>query len=288
MGSFAIESHEINFAYENALKHARMHYENFPVISLFLPSKLRKHVAVVYQFARQADDLADEGSGSLRKKIDSLEEYENLFKDCIEGKYADSFWSALNHTITEFNLTPKYFFDLLSAFKQDVYKNFYRDFDEILYYCERSANPVGRIILEFFDIRDKESIEYSDAVCTALQLTNFYQDISVDVIKNRIYIPEDELKKFDINSASIFQKEFSDDFKDLLKYQVERTKLLFQKGRKLLPRLGKNLRFQIRLTILGGEEILRKIEKINYNTLNIRPKLSKMDYSKLFFKAVTS
>lgn len=272
-------------AYESAEKFAKSHYENFPVVSLFLPKYLRKHVAVVYQFARDADDLADEGLEKAEIRIQNLESYESQLKDCLHGKFANDFWMALKNTIDAYKLTPKYFSDLLSAFKQDVIKKRYENFDSVLDYCRRSANPVGRIILELFDIRDNESVEYSDAVCTALQLTNFYQDTAIDFQKNRIYIPQNEMLEFGVSENTFELKTGNGNFTRLLEFQVERTQELFNKGRKLVPRLPKQLRFQIRLTILGGEEILKKIKSTGYNVLNIRPKLSKIDYVKLFIKS---
>jgi squalene synthase HpnC len=272
--------------YNEALHFTKSHYENFPVVSLFLPKRLRKHIAVVYQFARQADDLADEGNINCELRIANLELYEKSFKKCLAGNYENFFWHALQNTILGFNLTPQYFLDLLSAFKQDVVKNRYNSFSEILNYCERSANPVGRIILEFFDIRDELSINYSDAVCTALQLTNFYQDVSIDIEKGRVYIPLDEVEKFGVGLNQFELKKNNANFEKLLKFQVERTKDIFLVGHKLVERLPGQLRPQIKMTILGGEKILEKIEKLNYNVLNFRPKLSKQDYLKLFMKTV--
>ncbi|MCL5027506.1 MAG: squalene/phytoene synthase family protein, partial [Bacteroidetes bacterium] len=192
------ENKSFELAYHNAFKFAKSHYENFPVVSLFLPKVLRKHVAVVYQFARQADDIADEGSANLDLRIENLERYEEQLKNCVAGKFENNFWYALNNTISEFKLTPKNFFDLLKAFKQDTTKTRYDSFNEVLNYCEHSANPVGRIILEFFGIRETETVKYSDSICTALQVTNFYQDVSIDFLKNRIYISLDEIKTYGV------------------------------------------------------------------------------------------
>ncbi|MBI5729620.1 MAG: squalene synthase HpnC, partial [Ignavibacteriales bacterium] len=224
------------------------HYENFPVISFFLPKELRKHIAVVYQFARQADDLADEGEQKSEIRTQNLELYERQFMDCLNKKFANDFWIALHNTINQFNLTPNYFFDLLSAFKQDAVKSRYQTYDELLNYCSRSANPVGRLVLEFFNIRDNESIRYSDAICTALQLTNFYQDVSVDTQKNRIYIPLDEIKKFGVELNQFELKQNNTNFEQLLKFQVDRTKDYFLIGRNLFLRLPGKLEKQIKAT----------------------------------------
>jgi phytoene/squalene synthetase len=162
----------------------------------------------------------------------------------------------------------------------------YNSFDEVLNYCERSANPVGRIILEFFDIRDDESMQYSDAICTALQLTNFYQDVSLDINKNRIYISIDEIERFGVKLNQFELRQNNTNFEQLLKYQVDRTKNYFSKGKNLFPRLPGRLQKQIKATVLGGEKILDKIERINYNVLNHRPKLSKIDYINILLKAL--
>lgn len=244
-------------------------------------------MAVVYQFARQADDIADEGNESAECRMKSLESYEEQLKNCLNGEYSANFWQALHKTVTTFDLTPKYFFDLLNAFKQDLFTRRYQSFDSIMSYCERSANPVGRIILEFFSIRDDESLRFSDAVCTALQLTNFYQDVSIDIKKDRIYIPLDEIQKFGASENQFELRKNNTNFEQLLKYQVDRAQQLFIEGRKLIQRLPKELKSQIFMTILGGEKILNKIEKMNYNVIDIRPKLSKLDYLMIFVKSLS-
>jgi squalene synthase HpnC len=253
---------------------------------LFIPQNLRKHIAVVYQFARQADDIADEGNESVERRVKNLELYENTFSKSLKGKFQNDFWLALYNTIHEYNLTPKYFYDLLSAFKQDISKTRYHSFDEVLNYCERSANPVGRIVLELFNIRDEESSQYSDAICTALQLTNFYQDVSIDIKKDRIYIPINEMNKFGVKLNQFELKQNNTNFEQLLKFQVDRTKDYFSIGRNLFLRLPGKLEKQIKATVLGGEKILEKIEKINFNVLIHRPKLSKIDYMNILLKAL--
>lgn len=290
-----IKTNKLDEAYQSAVQFAQSHYENFPVVSFFLPSRLKKHVAVIYQFARQADDIADEGEFPISFRLMLLESYRKKLTNSIHGIFDNDFWYAFNDTVTTFNLTKKYFYDLLSAFEQDIVKSRYDTFDEILNYCERSANPVGRIILELFNIRDEKIFEYSDAVCTALQLTNFYQDISIDFTKNRIYLPLNELREsipfakefgFSINLFEL--KKNNDKFKQLLKIQIDRTKNIFSKGESILNYLPKELKLQIKLTILGGKRILEKIERIDYDTLNKRPTLSKIDLIILFFKALIS
>ncbi len=275
----------LNTAYQKAIDFTKSHYENFPVFSLFIPVELKKHIAIVYQFARQADDFADEGDVNETVRLENLQRYENQLNECLKGIYDNDFWMALHETINSFKLAQNNFYDLLSAFKQDVTKKRYDSYDELLNYCRRSANPVGRIILEIFGVYNEAALRYSDAICTALQLTNFYQDVSIDIKKGRIYIPLDELKSHDVDEKVFELKKNNTNFKTLLMHQVERTSDLFLEGWKLIPFLPDNLKKQIIMTILGGEEILKKIKINDYNVLEVRPELGKLDFIKIFFKA---
>lgn len=274
--------------YKRALDFAGSHYENFPVISFLIPRNLKKHIAIIYQFARNADDFADEGNLTSEIRIKKLNDFEKDFIEALKGNHKNDFWEALENTIRVFSLTPQYFFDLLTAFKQDVAQHSYETKYDLMNYCKYSANPVGRIILEFFNIRDTESFQYSDAICTALQLTNFYQDISIDYLKDRIYIPKEDMQKFGVTEKIFELKENNSNFKNLLNYEITETEKLFRKGKKLLNRLPLRLKYEITWTILGGEKILRKIEKINYNVLNYRPTLTKKDFIEIFFRSFIS
>ncbi|MBK7103865.1 MAG: squalene synthase HpnC [Ignavibacteriae bacterium] len=278
---------ELTLLYNQAIDFTNSHYENFPVLSFFVPKKLRKYVAVVYQFARQADDISDEGNHSNQKKLIELEKYENELIQSFNQNYKNDFWKVFYHTIISKNLTKENFINLIKAFKQDLIKFRYNDFDDLLNYCKNSADPVGRIILEIYEIRNKEAKKYSDLICTALQLTNFYQDVSIDFKKGRIYIPQNEMKKFSVGEND-FQNTSSNNiqFVELMKFQIERTKKMFLEGRKLLDFLPFRLRMQILVTIKSGEAILYKLENINYDVLNQRPKLSKIDFIKIFSSAI--
>ncbi len=271
----------LNSFYQDAINFTKSHYENFPAISLFIKKELRKHTAIVYQFARQADDIADEGNLKPDERIKLLENYEDNLRSCLRGEASSGFWFALNNTINEKHLTRKNFYNLLKAFKQDVIKKRYKTYKELLNYCSNSANPVGRIILELHDIHGKNILEYSDNICTALQLTNFYQDVSLDFEKGRIYIPQDEMKLYGIDEHIFELKENNSKFQALIKFEVERVEKLFANGRNLLHHLPLLLKMQILLTIKGGEAILEKIKKNNYDVLNKRPTLSKIDFIKL-------
>ena len=257
------------------------HYENFPVVSFLIPKHLRKDVAVIYWFARTADDFADEGNLSPEERLKKLDDFEKRLTGLLKGNYRDEIESVLNKTITERNLTPKYFYDLLKAFKQDVVKKSYKNFGELLDYCNYSANPVGRLILELNNVRNTEAFSYSDKICTALQLTNFYQDVKIDYLKGRIYLPEDEMAGFMIEKKVFELNENSLNLKELLRFNIARTKRMFEEGRNLLKFLKGRLKYEIKWTILGGEEILKKIERNDYRVLDERPKLNKFDFVKL-------
>ncbi len=271
--------------YKQVISFAKNHYENFPVISFLIPKDLQKHVAVIYWFARTADDIADEGNLSEEERLKQLKEFEDNFTSALNNNPQNDFEIALINTINEKKLTTSLFYDLLEAFKQDVTKKRYKDFDEVLDYCKHSANPVGSLILELFDIRNDECFELSDKICTALQLTNFWQDLASDFQKGRIYLPEDEMQKFGVNRKSFELKENSLNLQQLLRHNISRTEEMFNDGKGLLKHLKGKLKFEIAWTILGGESILKKIKKIDYNTINIRPKLSKVDFLKLLLKS---
>ena len=272
--------------YKQVISFAKNHYENFPVISFLIPKELQKHVAVIYWFARTADDFADEGNLTEEERLKQLEEFENNFTSALNGNPKNDFESALVNTIKGKKLTTSLFYDLLKAFKQDVTKKRYKDFIDVLDYCKHSANPVGRLILELFNIRNDECFELSDKICTALQLTNFWQDLALDFQKGRIYLPEDEMQKFSVDEKWFELKENSLNLQQLLRHNISRTEEMFEVGRGLLKHLKGKLKMEIAWTIMGGELILKKIKEINYNTINFRPTLSKVEYLSLAVKSI--
>jgi len=276
-----IKNSELDLAYFEAIKFAKSHYENFPVLSLFIPKKLKKHVAIVYQFSRQADDIADEGNFTATERIENLSKYEQNFTNSLDDNFSNPFWMALSNTIKTQDLSSNNFSKLLTAFRQDITKTRYASMDELLNYCSNSANPVGRIILELHSINNESALQYSDKICTALQITNFLQDISVDFDKQRIYLPLEEMTKFNV-SENIFH--LKSNFKQMMKAQIENMHNYFEDGKNLLPFLPFGLKQQIKWTINGGEGILKKITELNYDVLNTRPKFSKMDLIKLLFQ----
>lgn len=254
---------------------AESHYENFPVGSLLIPKRLRKHVYSIYAFARVADDFADEGyeeeKFSQAERLAALDDWQQKLERCFAGEADQPVFIALAATVSELNLPIKLFNDLLSAFKQDVVKTRYADFDEVLDYCTRSANPVGRLILLLFGYRDERLHRLSDHICTALQLANFWQDVSVDIGKDRIYLPQNEMAQFGVSVEDLRANRFSPRFAELLKFQVERTRELFNLGRELPELVSGRLRYELRLTWFGGVNILKQIEALGYDTLNQRP-----------------
>jgi squalene synthase HpnC len=284
----AVSNHYSAVGYSKALEFAKSHYENFPVISFFVPKRLRKHVAIIYWFARSADDIADEGNEKPDDRLFQLNEFELKFNQAIIGKHDSAFFCALSETITVLNLGPKHFTDLLYAFKQDVVKKRYSNYEELLNYCNHSANPVGRLILEIFNVRDKDAYIYSDEICTALQLTNFFQDTMVDFNRNRIYYPQDEMEKYQVTEKMFELSENNVNLQKLVKFNVDRAQLLFNDGKKLLKLLNGRLKLEVFWTIRGGEAILDRISKNNFDVLNKRPVLSKTDFIKLFFGRIIS
>lgn len=276
--------------YQRCTTLAREHYENFPVGRL-VSAELRPHVHAVYAFARVADDLADEGydlrnpDGSAvlapEQRLRSLDEYEAELTRALRGEPVspDQAWifEPLASSARKLKLPGQLFHDLLSAFKQDVVKKRYANFEEVLDYCRRSANPVGRLVLHLHNLRDEELHLLSDKICTALQLANFWQDVSVDLVKDRVYLPEDDQARFGVTEQGLFAHDAGENFRNLIKFQVDRTQDIFDAGRTLPSFLPWKLSWEIRLTWLGGATILKKIRRQNYDTLHRRPKLSKWD-----------
>ena len=262
------------------------HYENFPVASFLLPKSYRKDIAIVYWFARTADDIADEGNVEPEKRLDELNTFEIEFQKSLKGKSENFYFNQLAETIRKRKLSSNNFIDLLSAFRQDVLKNSYSNYDEVLDYCKRSANPVGRILLELFNISDEDAFINSDKICTALQLTNFYQDTLIDIEKGRNYYPQNEMKMLNVTKKMFELKENNPNIKALVKHNVERAQSLFDEGKNLLKYLDGRFKIEIKWTIAGGEKILDKIRKNEYDVFTKRPKLDRVDFILLLVKSI--
>lgn len=276
----------IEESYSRCLQLTREHYENFPVARL-VPREIRPHIAAVYAFARVADDMADEGWDQPNRptpseRVARLEAYEEDLIAAAQGKPCrDEYtwiFKALADTIERCGTPLQLYRDLLSAFKQDCTTLRYESYEAVLDYCRRSANPVGRLVLILHKQTKDIFFTWSDAICTGLQLANFWQDVGVDLRKDqRIYIPEEDWKRFGVDK-SMFEKETaSPALRECIRFQVDRTAALFRKGTPLSEHLPFPLSLEIRITRLGGETILEKIRQLNYDTLARRPKIHAFD-----------
>ncbi len=271
------------YAYCEAV--ARAHYENFPIASLAVPRRLRSHVCAIYAFARAADDFADEAAHDGRR-LELLGRWEAHLDRCLEGRADHPVFLALGETIAAFDLPPALFRDLLDAFRQDCRVRRYATWGELLDYCRRSANPVGRLVLRLFGLADEETGRLSDAVCTGLQLTNFWQDVAVDLRSDRIYLPADDRRRFGVTEEDLRSGRLHEGLRALLLEMIARTRRRFEEGRPLLARLTGRLGLEIRLTWLGGNRILDRIEARGCDVFRARPALTLADKTVLGAKAL--
>ncbi len=264
-------------AYDYCLKLARTHYENFPVASFFLPADRRPALAAVYAYARLADDIADEGSLPPDERLRRLEEWQHQLDQALEGAPDHPVFVALADAMARYAIPRQPFDDLLTAFRWDVARREYGSFEELLGYCRCSANPVGRIVLHIFGDATPQHLSYSDALCTALQLTNFWQDLTVDLANGRCYLPLEDLQRFRYTAEDLQAKVPDDRFRALLRFEIERTRELFQAGRPLVRETVPALRFELALTWHGGHRVLRLIERAASAVLTRRPYLRPHD-----------
>jgi squalene synthase HpnC len=264
-------------AYRHCLEIARRHYENFPVASLFIPRDLRPHVAAIYAFARAADDMADEGSDRSAIRLERLDIWEAHLDRCFRGEPDHPVFVALSDTIRRFGIPRQPFADLLTAFRMDVTRTRYARFEELMEYCRHSANPIGHLVLYVFSEMEDSHARFSDQICTALQLTNFWQDMSLDWTKGRLYLPLEDLERFGYTEDDLREAVVDDRFRRLMEFEVCRTREIFARGKDLLHVVSGPLRFELLLTYRGGMAILDAIEKQGYAVLNRRPVLSIWD-----------
>lgn len=255
------------------------HYENFPVASWLLPKRLRRPVEAIYRFARSADDIADEGDAPPAERLAQLAAYHAELDRIERGEPSTHpVFVPLAAAIREYAVPLAPFRDLLSAFAQDVEKTRYASFVEVMDYCRRSANPVGRLMLHLYGDRDPRHLAYSDAICSSLQLINFLQDIAVDYRKGRIYLPQDELAAYRVSETQIAQGDTRGLWHMMLHKQIERARKLLQAGAPLGRRLKGRIGLDLRVTILGGETILRKLHADPGCVFHNRPVLAKKDW----------
>ena len=269
------------------MDYAIQHYENFPVASVLLPRRLRYPVRVIYAFARQADDFADEGDVRSAQRLAALQEFRNeLNRIARGGMDGTGLFRDLATVIRRHQLPMSPFYDLLDAFSQDVTKTRYANFGEVMDYCRHSANPIGRLLLHLYGVADTRHNALSDGICSALQIINFLQDIALDYKKGRIYLPQDELEKFGIAETQIASGDSSGLWWAFMQAQIERARKLLQAGAPLGTQLNGRLGLEMRMIIMGGERILKKIHANQGDIFNARPVLKPNDWLYMFYRAL--
>jgi squalene synthase HpnC len=273
---YAIPQHAPSLAEAQAYcsRLAHSHYENFSVVTWFLPKDLHQHFYNVYAYCRISDDLGDE-VGDRQQSLILLDEWEAELNQCYSGEPRHPVFVALRETIREKGIPQQEFADLLTAFRQDQVVTRYPTFEDLLGYCKNSANPVGHLVLYLSGYRDAERQKLSDYTCTALQLANFWQDVVVDYAKGRIYLPLEDLAKYGVSEENIAQRRATPEFLEMMKFEVARAREWFAKGLPLAKMVDKQLALDIELFSRGGLEILNSIEGQGYDVLRQRPVISK-------------
>lgn len=262
------------------------HYENFPVASILLPKHIRRAVEIIYYFAREADDIADEGDMPDEERLVKLDEFRAELNRFGTGEAAQTpLFEALGAIVEKFQLPVQLLHDLLDAFSQDVIKKRYENYAELLDYCRRSANPVGRLLLHLYGAATPQNLAYSDDICTSLQLINFWQDVAKDYAIKRIYLPQDEMARFSVSEAHIAQGLADKAWQELMQFQVERAQNMMQRGAPLGSILGGRIGLEMRLIIAGGKRILSKIKNVKYDIYRQRPVLRPHDWLIMLFKS---
>jgi squalene synthase HpnC len=266
---------------------AESHYENFHVASWFLPTALRPHFHTIYAYCRISDDLGDE-VGDTAQALALLDMWGRELDACYEGRSRHPVFVALAETIRACSIPKEPFADLLRAFKQDQTVTRYETMHDLLEYCRYSANPVGRLVLYVCGYADEERFRLSDATCSALQLANFWQDVSVDYAKGRVYLPQDDMRRFGVRDETIQQGIATPGFRALLHYEVDFARRLFEEGLPLVHMVGRELAVDLDLFSRGGLEILRAVERRDFDVLTARPAISKRTKLALALRAVGS
>ena len=284
-----IQSPVLRAAYVECERLAREHYENFPVASWLLPVGMRPHVAAVYAFARGADDIADEGVRPADERLRGLDDWRNRLHACadVEGcNPDDQIFVALGATIRQCRLPLSLFDDLLSAFRQDITMHRYETWAGVLDYCSRSANPVGRLVLRIAGYDDPRLDRSSDALCTGLQLTNFWQDFGRDWRAGRLYVPLEDVASCHADLTDLSESRMTDAWRCALSRVTGRTRALFEAGRAVCDGVSGRLRFELRLTWLGGSRILDRVVGGGFDVLSRRPALGAADAPSILVRAL--
>lgn len=266
-------------AYARCLQLARQHYENFPVASRLLPRATRPHIAAVYAFARIADDFADEGTRTASARLALLDDWRDRLRAAVVGETAAdrsdaaAIFIAVGDTIRRFELDPQLFEDLLSAFRQDVHTSRYETWDQLLDYCRLSANPVGRLVLRVAGYREDRLDRWSDAICTGLQLVNFWQDLERDFQKGRLYVPLETVRRAGADPADFQRRHLSAPWEAALTDAADRTREFFRQGRPLVDAVRGRLSLELRATWLGGLRVLDRLVASRFDVFASRPTL---------------
>jgi squalene synthase HpnC len=264
------------------------HYENFPVASWLLPAKLREPIEAIYGFARGADDIADEGDLPDGERLAGLDRYLQALDAIEQGRAPGPQFSRIAQAIRNYDLPLQLLRDLIDAFKQDVVKKRYADFAELMDYSRRSANPVGRLVIHLFEktgAGEKYSREQSDKICSALQFINFWQDVAVDWEKGRVYIPQEDLARFEVTEADIAAQRTSPAWRQLMAFECDRARTMLSAGAPLGRALPGRMGVEIRATVIGGAAILDKIDAVRGDVFHHRPVLGRMDWIRIVAKA---
>lgn len=267
------------------------HYENFPVASWLCPPALRPAVAAIYGFARTADDLADEGDAPPQTRLTDLQAYRADLVAVVSGRQPSIRWplvfAPLARALREHRLPARLLHDLLDAFEQDVVKQRYADRAELLDYCRRSANPVGRLLLHLYEVREDDALRQSDAICSALQLINFWQDLSIDLPRGRLYVPLADCRAHGVDERTLFAGRDTPATRALVREQCDWARALLSRGAPLALRVPGRAGWELRGVVQGGMRILLKIERIGHATLARRPKLTAVDAPAIALRVVT-
>ncbi len=270
------------------------HYENFPVASLLCPAHLRAPIAAIYHFARTADDIADEGDATAAQRLTELQAYRDDLTAVCTARAPSAHWpqvfGPLRHALQTHQLPPQLLHDLLDAFVQDTQKSAaaegYATHADLLDYCRRSANPVGRLLLHLYGVTDALALQRSDAICSALQLINFWQDLSVDIPRGRYYLPQEECTRFGVTQADIMARRQTENATKLIANCVATARASMRFGSKLVRQVPGRAGWELRLVVQGGLRILDKIEALHFATLNQRPTLRWWDFPVMLWRAV--
>lgn len=284
LNSAAGSAEQVAEAFEHCERLAKTHYENFSVGTRLIPRDLRKHFFSVYAFCRGVDDLGDEAEGD---RLALLAGWEKQLDLCYDGTPTHPFFIALKETIKQFDIPREPFERLIEANRRDQVVLKHPDFEELLDYCQNSANPVGHLVLYIFGHREPELHSLANNTCTGLQLANFWQDVERDYKIGRIYLPAEDMKRFGVTEEMIQNRTATPEFRKLMRFQVDRTRDLFIKGYELVHKVKGQAKIDLALFTGGGLTVLREIEKLDYDVLSKRPEVSKFTKIRLLISAYT-